>query len=116
MPETPTKPIAGPPVKPWCYRVGRTASKKFGARENWPAERRVELNGRRREKRAQKCDAGIEEMLLIAKSKMGGTDGRVARLELRALKRKRAISAEAMRREISERMERLRLQRARTQP
>ena len=56
MPGKITKPIAGPPIKPWCYRVGRTASKKFGARENWPAERRAAL-------------------------RMGGADGRVARLE-----------------------------------
>lgn len=115
MPGKITKPIAGPPVKPWCYRVGRTASKKFGARENWPVERRVELNARRREKRAQKRDAGIEEMLLIAKSKLGGADGRVARLELRALKMRRQDSGNDLRRKIAQRLERLHAQRLRTE-
>jgi hypothetical protein len=104
-----------PPVKPWCFRVARTSAKKYGARENWPSERREALTQRRREKRAETGDPRIEKLQLIAESKMGGIEGRIARWKLRVLKMQEHRSAEEMRRKIVEKIERVRAQRLRAE-
>lgn len=93
-----------PPVKPWCYRVARTAAKKYGARENWPQTWREKCTNARRAKRRQQDNPAIEELLLIAESKAGGLEGQIARAKLRVLKMQQHISAEAMRSQILARL------------
>lgn len=47
-------------------------------------------------------------MLLIAESKMGGLEGRIARAKLRALKKQRQVTADMLRRQILARLLRAR--------
>lgn len=103
-----TKSIASetPPAKPWCYRVGRTGAKKFGARENWPSDWREARAKKRRAHRTHDGERAVAELLLIAESKQGGLEGQIARAKLRALKKERHITAEAMRSQIIARLTR----------
>ncbi|MEQ1652295.1 MAG: hypothetical protein ABL897_07400 [Hyphomicrobium sp.] len=105
-----------PPVKPWCYRVGRTGAKKFGARENWPRQWRDARTKARRSKRVDPGEQAIEELLLIAQSKAGGLEGQIARAKLRAMKTERDVSAEEIRQQICDRLTRPGNRRTRTAP
>lgn len=100
-----------PPVKPWCFHSARVAAKKFGARENWPRERREARTAERRNRKKTKGERSAEEWLLIAETKMGGIDAKIARAKLRALKVQRHESAEGLRAAIYKRLERLHAQR-----
>ena len=102
-----------PPVKPWCHRVAQRTAKKFGAPENWPLDpRRVRAQDRRARRKA-KADPTMEEILLIAETKLGGFEGRIARAKLRALKLQRHHTAEQMRKKIADRLMRLHAERLR---
>ena len=97
-----------PPIKPWCFRVALTTAKKRGARENWPRDVRDARTAKRKAKRSARRDPKEEEMWLRAESKRGGIDADVARMKLRALKHRKIIDAEELRRELVTRIEKLR--------
>ena len=96
-----------PPFKPWCRRVARTVTKKYGARENWPNEWRHAHTAERKAKRNARRDPTEEEMWLRAESKRGGIEAEIARMKLRAIKQRKIISAKDMRLELATRLERL---------
>ena len=96
-----------PTIKPWCFRVTRTGAKKYGARENWPLEQRHELTSARKAKRAKRGDPSDEELRLRIVAKLGGIDGKIARLKLRATKQEKHHKAEDLRRDIAERLKKL---------
>ncbi len=98
--ETKTEMSEIPSMKPWCFRVTRTGAKKYGARENWPNERRDARTAKRKAKRNARRDPTEEEMWLRAESKSGGIEAHVARMKLRALKQRKIINAEELRREL----------------
>ena len=89
-----------PPIKPWCFRVALTTAKKRGARENWPRDVRDARTAKRKAKRNARRDPTEEEMWLRAESKSGGIEAHVARMKLRALKQRKIINAEELRREL----------------
>ena len=97
-----------PSMKPWCFRVTRTGAKKYGARENWPRDMRDARTTKRKAKRNARRNPTEEELWLRVESKMGGVEARIARIKLNALRQKKHISAEELRRELVTRIERLR--------
>ncbi len=107
-PKSKTETNSLPPIKPWCFRVTRTSAKKYGARENWPRDVRDARTAKRKAKRSARRDPKEEEMWLRAESKRGGIDADVARMKLRALKQRKIIDAEELRRELVTRIEKLR--------
>lgn len=100
-----------PPIKPWCFRVTRTGAKKHGARENWPREMRAERARTRKEKSDARGDPTVEEFRLRAECKSGGIEAKIARMKLSALKQNRRVCAEAMRKELADRIQRFRASR-----
>lgn len=100
-----------PPAKPWCFRVTRTGAKKYGARENWPRDMRNARSAKQLAKRSAHRDPTEEELWLRAEIKAGGLEAQVARMKLRAIKQRKKIDAEDIRRELAERIARLRVSR-----
>lgn len=96
-----------PTVKPWCYRVGRTGAKTFGARENWPAPRGAAGSRRKHAKSPKGMPVAVEKLLLIAEAKAGGIEGRIAHLKLKALKMDHKVTAEHLCNKIADRLTRL---------
>ena len=110
-PKATTETSGLPPVKPWSFRVAHTGAKKYGARENWPSDMRQARARTRKDKRDARGDPTEVEFRLRAESKTGGIEAKIARMKLSALKQNRRVCAEAMRKELADRIQRFRASR-----